>query len=162
MLQVVIAGRCRISSSWQIHQDTLSPAQRIPCSLLLWSVSCSQEEVVHQGAQGGDLQQSGSKQEVERSESQRDQGISRKIWESCRGSLPALWFFQRGIGKQLSKCLYIFKFSLLQHQISSISQRTKKKINTMASFILYNVNIKYSFQSPSLSTAASNDLQIIY
>ena len=42
----------------------------------------------------------------------------------------------------VSQCLYIIKLSLLQHQIDTISPQTKKKINTMASFILF-VYIKF-------------------
>ena len=42
----------------------------------------------------------------------------------------------------MSKCLYILKLSLLEHQIDTISPQTKKKINTMASFILF-VYIKF-------------------
>ena len=59
----------------------------------------------------------------------------------------------------MSKCLYILKFSLLQHQMNSLDSQTKKKIKTMASFILY-VYIKYWFRSPSLSRAATDDLQM--
>ena len=42
----------------------------------------------------------------------------------------------------VSQCLYILNPSLLQHQIDTISPQTKKKINTMASFILF-VYIKF-------------------
>ena len=59
----------------------------------------------------------------------------------------------------MSKCLYILKLSLLQHQIDTISPQTKEKINTMASFILF-VYIKFWFSSPSLTRAATNDIQL--
>ena len=59
----------------------------------------------------------------------------------------------------MSKCLYILKLSLLQHQIDTISPQTKKKINTMTSFILF-VYIKFWFSSPSLTRAATNDSQL--
>ena len=59
----------------------------------------------------------------------------------------------------MSKCLYILKLSLLQHQIDTISPQTKMKINTMASFILF-VYIKFWFSSPSLTRAATNDIQL--
>ena len=59
----------------------------------------------------------------------------------------------------MSKCLYILKFSLLQHQIPSLTARMKKKIITMSSFILYSY-LFYWFTSPSLTRAASNDLKM--
>ena len=59
----------------------------------------------------------------------------------------------------MSKCLYVLKFSLLQHQISSLTVVTKKKINTMSSFILFTY-LSYWFTSPSLTRAASNDLKM--
>ena len=59
----------------------------------------------------------------------------------------------------MSKCLYILKLSLLLHQIDTISPQTKKKINTMASFILF-VYIKFWFSSPSLTRAATNDMKL--
>ena len=37
----------------------------------------------------------------------------------------------------MSKCLYVLKFSLLQHQIPSLTAVTNKNINTMSSFILF-------------------------
>ena len=45
----------------------------------------------------------------------------------------------------MAKCLYVLKLSLLQHQIPSLTEQTKKKINTM---------------SPSLTGTASNDLKM--
>ena len=59
----------------------------------------------------------------------------------------------------MSKCLYVLKFSLLQHQIPSLTAVTKMKINTMSYFILFNY-LSYWFTSPSLTRAASNDLKI--
>ena len=59
----------------------------------------------------------------------------------------------------MSKCLYVLKFSLLQHQIPSLTAVTKKKINTMSSFILFTY-LSYWFTSPSLARAASNDLKM--
>ena len=59
----------------------------------------------------------------------------------------------------LAKCLYVLKLSLLQHQIPSLTAQTKKKINTMSSFILH-CYIGYWFTSPSLTGAASNDLKM--
>ena len=64
----------------------------------------------------------------------------------------------------MSKCLYILKLSFLQHQINTISPQTKKvrrrsTFNTMASFILF-VYIKFWFSSPSLTRAATNDIQL--
>ena len=61
--------------------------------------------------------------------------------------------------RRMSQCLYILKLSLLQHQIDTISPQTKKKINTMASFILF-VYIKFWFSSPSLTRAATYDIQL--
>ena len=37
----------------------------------------------------------------------------------------------------MAKCLYVLKLSLLQHQIPPLTEQTKKKINTMSSFILH-------------------------
>ena len=54
----------------------------------------------------------------------------------------------------MSKWLYVLKFSLLQHQIPSLTAVTKKKINTMSSFILFTY-LSYWFTSPSLTRAAS-------
>ena len=59
----------------------------------------------------------------------------------------------------MAKCLYVLKLSLLQHQIPSFTAQTKKKINTMSSFILH-FYIRYWFTSPSLTGAASNDLKM--
>ena len=59
----------------------------------------------------------------------------------------------------ISKCLYILKFSLLQHQIPSLTAVTKKKITTTSSFILFTY-LSYWFTSPSLKRAASNDLKM--
>ena len=58
----------------------------------------------------------------------------------------------------MSKCLYILKLSLLQHQIDTISPQTKKKINTMASFILF-VYIKFWFSYPSLTETLFSTLK---
>ena len=59
----------------------------------------------------------------------------------------------------MSKCLYVLKFSLLQHQFPSLTAVTKKTINTMSSFILF-AYLSYWFTSPSLTRAASNDLKM--
>ena len=59
----------------------------------------------------------------------------------------------------MAKCLYVLKLSLLQHQIPSLTEQTKKKINTMSSFILH-CYIRYWFTSSSLTGAASNDLKM--
>ncbi len=58
---------------------------------------------------------------------------------------------------ELVKCVLVVL--LLQHQINSLDSETKKKIKTMTSFILY-VYIKYWLRSPSISTAANDDLQM--
>ena len=81
--------------------------------------------------------------------------IERKKPYSYQLSLPGADHHARW----MSKCLYIFKLSLLQHQIDTISPQTKKKIFTMASFILF-VYIKLWFSSPSLTRAATNDIQL--
>ena len=59
----------------------------------------------------------------------------------------------------MAKCLYVLKLSLLQHQIPSLTEQTKKKINTMSSFTLH-CYIRYWFTSSSLTGAASNDLKM--
>ena len=59
----------------------------------------------------------------------------------------------------MSKCLYVLKFSLLQRQIPSLTTASKKKINTMSSFIMFTY-LSYLFTSPSLTRAASNDLKM--
>ena len=71
---------------------------------------------------------------------------------------PRPFLFKVG-ARWVSQCLYIIKLSLLQHQIDTISPQTKKKINTMASFILF-VYIKFWFSSPSLTRAATYDIQL--
>ena len=64
--------------------------------------------------------------------------IERKKTYSYQLSRPGAEHHARWV----SQCLYILKLSLLQHQIDTISPQTKKKINTMASFILF-VYIKF-------------------
>ena len=64
--------------------------------------------------------------------------IERKKTYSYQLSRPGADHHARWV----SECLYIIKLSLLQHQIDTISPQTKKKINTMASFILF-VYIKF-------------------
>lgn len=81
--------------------------------------------------------------------------IERKKTYSYQLSRPGADHHARWV----SQCLYILKLSLLQHQIDTISPQTKKKINTMASFILF-VYIKFWISSPSLTRAATNDIQL--
>ena len=64
--------------------------------------------------------------------------IERKKTYSYQLSHPGVDHHARWV----SQCLYILKLSLLQHQIDTNSPQTKKKINTMASFILF-VYIKF-------------------
>ena len=64
--------------------------------------------------------------------------IERKKTYSYQLSRPGADHHARWV----SQCLYIIKLSLLQHQIDTISPQTKKKMNTMASFILF-VYIKF-------------------
>ena len=64
--------------------------------------------------------------------------IERKKTYSYQLSRPGADHHARWV----SQCLYIIKLSLVQHQIDTISPQTKKKINTMASFILF-VYIKF-------------------
>ena len=59
----------------------------------------------------------------------------------------------------MSKCLYILKFSLLQHQIPSLTAQTKKNIDIMSSSILH-CYLRYWYTSPSLTRAASTDLKM--
>ena len=81
--------------------------------------------------------------------------IERKKTYSYQLSRPGADHHARWV----SQCLYILKLSLLQHQIETISPQTKKKINTMASFILF-VYIKFWFSSSSLTRAATIDIQL--
>ena len=59
--------------------------------------------------------------------------------------------------RRMAKCLCVLTLSLLQHQIPSLTAQTKKKINTMSSFILH-CYIRYWFTSPSLETETCNQL----
>ena len=57
------------------------------------------------------------------------------------------------------KAIYILKLSLLQHQIDEIHGQTKKKIHKMALFVVF-IYLKAWFNSPSLTSAAKNDLEL--
>ena len=59
----------------------------------------------------------------------------------------------------MSKSFYILKLSLLQHQIDEIHWQTKKKIHKMALFVVF-IYLKAWFNSPSLTSAAKNDLEL--
>ena len=59
----------------------------------------------------------------------------------------------------MSKAIYILKLSLLQHQIDEIHWQTKKKIHKMALFVVF-IYLKAWFNSPSLTSAAKNDLEL--
>ena len=81
--------------------------------------------------------------------------VTRKRGYTCTLSRPSA----DSNARWKSKYLYVLKFSLLQHQIPSLTAVTKKKINTMSSFILFTY-LSYWFTSPSLTRAASNDLRM--
>ena len=59
----------------------------------------------------------------------------------------------------MSKAIYILKLSLLLHQLDDIHWQTKRKINKMALFVVF-VYLKAWFNSPSLTSAAENDLEL--
>ena len=60
----------------------------------------------------------------------------------------------------MSKAIYILKLSLLQHQIDEIHWQTKKKkIHKMALFVVF-IYLKAWSNSPSLTSAAKNDLEL--
>ena len=59
----------------------------------------------------------------------------------------------------MSKAIYILKLSLLQLQIDEIHWQTKKKIHKMALFVVF-IYLKAWFNSPSLTSAAKNDLEL--
>ena len=59
----------------------------------------------------------------------------------------------------MSKAIYILMLSLLQHQIDKIHWQTKKKIHKMALFVVF-IYLKAWFNSPSLTSAAKNNLEL--
>ena len=58
----------------------------------------------------------------------------------------------------MSKSIYILKMTLLFHQLD-IHWQTKKKVEKMAIFIVF-VYLKAWFNAPSLTSAATNDLDL--
>lgn len=59
----------------------------------------------------------------------------------------------------MSKCIYIIKMCLLQHQIPKLHWMTKKKITKMALFVVF-CHLRPWFEASSIPAAASNDLQL--
>ena len=60
----------------------------------------------------------------------------------------------------MSKCIYVLKICLVRHQLH-LHYTIKRKVEKMSLFIIF-VYIHYWFTSPSLTTAASNDLQLFH
>ena len=81
------------------------------------------------------------------------EGITRNCWNSPKSALVRQWRERSVIH------LHILKFSLLQHQIPSLTAQTKKNINIMSSFILH-CYLRYWYTSPSLTRAAFTDLKM--
>ena len=58
----------------------------------------------------------------------------------------------------MSKAIYIMKMSLLLHQLD-LRWQTKKKVEKMSLFVVI-VYLRSWFSAPSLTSAASNDLEL--
>ena len=59
----------------------------------------------------------------------------------------------------MSKCIYVLKMCLVEHQLPKLRWQTKQKVKMMSSFIIFTY-IRYWFLTPSLCGAAQNDINL--
>ena len=61
----------------------------------------------------------------------------------------------------MTKSIYIMKMELLLHQLTQPHYQRKKKVHEMTLFVVF-VYLRAGFSAPSLMSAATNDINLLY